>query len=178
MDGYDNHNIAKPTWFKTNEVTATFQEIVDTYGTPNYLEANPALLSIVSFPFMFGMMFGDMGHGSLLLLAALILVFGADRMRENGNSYESLLSVRYLFLFMGMSATYCGFIYNEFFAIQTNIFSSCYDLENRYLLNPTLSDDGLGNDDSVGLADETYIYVRKSHDCNYAMGQDPVWALS
>jgi len=115
MDGYDNHNIAKPTKFKTNVVTFPFQLIVDTYGVPTYTEANPALISIVTFPFLFGMMFGDMGHGSILLMGALYLVFNANNLK-NG-ALGQVLPIRFLLLFMGICATYCGLIYNEFFAM-------------------------------------------------------------
>jgi V-type H+-transporting ATPase subunit a len=34
-----------PTYFRLNEFTAPFQEIVDTYGTPSYKEANPAFFT-------------------------------------------------------------------------------------------------------------------------------------
>jgi len=71
---YENHNIARPTYIKTNKFTAVYQRIVDTYGIPRYLEANPAVLTIATFPFFFGMMFGDMGHGSILFFAAAVLV--------------------------------------------------------------------------------------------------------
>lgn len=63
------------------------------------------------------MMFGDMGHGSILLAVALVLVFGAERFKDT--VLAPYLPLRYLFLFMGISATYCGFIYNEFFAMTT-----------------------------------------------------------
>lgn len=115
MDGYDNHNIAKPTKFKTNVVTFPFQLIVDTYGIPTYTEANPAVISIVTFPFLFGMMFGDMGHGSILLCGALYLVMFADRLKDG--LLGPVLPVRFLLLFMGICATYCGLIYNEWFAM-------------------------------------------------------------
>ena len=62
-----------PTYFKLNEFTTPFQSIVDTYGIPGYQEANPAFFSAVTFPFLFGIMFGDIGHGSILTLFASYL---------------------------------------------------------------------------------------------------------
>ena len=48
----------------------SFQLLVNTYGVPCYREINPALFSLITFPFFFGVMFGDIGHGILLLLAS------------------------------------------------------------------------------------------------------------
>ena len=100
--------------------------IVDTYGVPKYLEANPAVLTIVTFPFFFGMMFGDMGHGSVLFLIASTLVLGAESFK--GTLPPAVLSARYLLLLMGFMATYAGFVYNEYFAMTTNFFGSCYGM--------------------------------------------------
>lgn len=174
MEGYDNHTIAKPTWFKPNDVTAAFQSIVDTYGVPSYLEANPAVVSTVTFPFLFGMMFGDMGHGSVLLAISLVLVFGNERLKNT--ALAPVLQLRYLFLFLGICATYCGFIYNEFFAMTTNIFTTCYDMTKRSQIGPELVDDGTTE---PKLADGgTWYYARRSHECNYPMGVDPVWGIA
>lgn len=79
---YENHSIARPTYIKTNEFTGIYQQIVDTYGIPKYLEANPAVLTIATFPFFFGMMFGDMGHGSILTAIAMTLVFGNESLKD------------------------------------------------------------------------------------------------
>ena len=49
------------------------QIIVDTYGVPRYGEVNPGLFTIATFPFLFGMMFGDILHGSLLLAFGIII---------------------------------------------------------------------------------------------------------
>lgn len=81
MVRYDNHNIPRPTYIKTNEATATFQMIVDTYGIPQYKEANPAVLTIATFPFFFGVMFGDMGHGSILAMFGLFLIFNYNTLK-------------------------------------------------------------------------------------------------
>lgn len=68
-----NHEIPPPTYFRTNVFLEPFQEIVNTYGVPNYKEANPAVFTIISFPFLFGVMFGDIAHGGMLLLFAIFL---------------------------------------------------------------------------------------------------------
>jgi V-type H+-transporting ATPase subunit a len=95
--------------------------IVDTYGVPTYKEANPIIISYVTFPFLFGMMFGDMGHGSILLMVAIYLVMKGDN--------EGAGMLRYILLLMGIFAVYCGLIYNEFFALPINLFQSCYQVD-------------------------------------------------
>lgn len=46
---------------------------MDTYGVPRYKEANPALLTIITLPFLFGIMYGDIGHGGCILAFAVFL---------------------------------------------------------------------------------------------------------
>lgn len=43
------------------------------YNIPKYQEINPSYFSMVFFPFMFGLMFGDVFHGGLLFVLSLVL---------------------------------------------------------------------------------------------------------
>jgi len=84
--------------------------VVDTYGVPNYKEANPAIFAAVSFPFLFGVMFGDIMHGTLLLIFSIWLC-NADE--KTLNYTKALYPGRYFFLLMGIFSTYMGIIYND-----------------------------------------------------------------
>eukprot|EP00400_MALV-I_sp_L67-5_P000257 gene257-749_t len=114
-----------PTYIKTNELSAAFQELVDTYGIPRYQEANPALFAIISFPFLFGIMYGDIGHGLCLFLAGLYLCLNAEKMQKSQNeTMRNLAWARYLVLFMGFFATYAGFMYNDLFSLGISLFDT------------------------------------------------------
>lgn len=63
-----------PTYFETTKISSSFQEIVHAYGIARYREVNPAVFTMVTFPFLFAVMFGDFGHGILMLLFAVYLV--------------------------------------------------------------------------------------------------------
>lgn len=104
--------------------------ITDTYGVPSYKEANPSVLSSITFPFFFGIMFGDIGHGSIIMIIGVLLTMFSDQLKMLNNPKVSLmLHGKYLILLMGFFATYMGFIYNDFMSLPTRVFSSCYDIE-------------------------------------------------
>jgi V-type H+-transporting ATPase subunit a len=102
-----------------------------------YKEVNPAIFAIVTFPFLFGVMFGDIGHGGLLLIAGILLVLFSNKIKNTSFSMAS--DIRYLILLMGCFAFYNGWIYNEFFAIPLNVFGSCYEDEPT-IINWSVSD--------------------------------------
>ncbi len=52
------------------------RSLVDTYGTVPYADVDPSRLAGVAYVVMFGMMFGDVGHGALLVVAGLVLRSG------------------------------------------------------------------------------------------------------
>ncbi|MBA0675648.1 hypothetical protein Goari_017183 [Gossypium aridum] len=148
-----------PTYFRTNKFTSAFQEIVDAYGVAKYQEANPGVYTIVTFPFLFAVMFGDWGHGICLLLATLFFIIREKKLSSQklGDITEMTFGGRYVIMMMSLFSIYTGFIYNECFSVAFDLFApsayACRDLSCR--------DAG-----SIGL-----IKVRDT----YPFGVDPAW---
>ena len=84
MDVKD-YGMDRPTYIDVNEFTFPFQEIINQYGIPNYHEINPGYFTIITFPFLFGIMFGDMGHGLILLCITFYLFYLANKNRKRFN---------------------------------------------------------------------------------------------
>ncbi|MBA0829969.1 hypothetical protein Goarm_014527, partial [Gossypium armourianum] len=61
-----------------------------------YQEANPAVYTVVTFPFLFAVMFGDWGHGICLLLGALVLIARESRLSTQAcaRTYHDFLLAR------------------------------------------------------------------------------------
>uniref|UniRef100_M4D5X1 V-type proton ATPase subunit a n=1 Tax=Brassica campestris TaxID=3711 RepID=M4D5X1_BRACM len=119
-----------PTYFRTNKFTSAIQEIVDAYGVAKYQEANPGVFTIVTFPFLFAVMFGDWGHGICLLLATMYLIVREKKLSSQklGDIMEMAFGGRYVIMMMSLFSIYTGLIYNEFFSIPYPLFApSAYD---------------------------------------------------
>uniref|UniRef100_A0A3P9JT51 V-type proton ATPase subunit a n=1 Tax=Oryzias latipes TaxID=8090 RepID=A0A3P9JT51_ORYLA len=116
-----------PTLFPLNSFTAGFQNIVDAYGVAGYREVNPAVYTIITFPFLFAVMFGDVGHGILMSLAALWMVLEEKdpKLKSSNNEiWKMMFGGRYLILLMGLFSIYTGAIYNECFSRSLSTFAS------------------------------------------------------
>lgn len=154
-----------PTHFTTNKFTYGYQEFVNTYGIPRYREANPALFTAATFPFLFGVMYGDIGHGLFLFCAGLYLLWN-EKANDNaklGEMTAGLHTGRYMIAMMGFFAVYAGFIYNDMFSLGLNLFGSRWQFAN----NPAQEGD---------VATMTSDYGNPA--AVYPFGLDPVWHVA
>ncbi|XP_064421393.1 V-type proton ATPase 116 kDa subunit a 1 isoform X3 [Latimeria chalumnae] len=120
-----------PTYNKTNKFTSGFQNIVDAYGIGTYREINPAPYTIITFPFLFAVMFGDFGHGIVLTMFALWLVIRESRIlsqKSDNEMFNTVFSGRYIILLMGIFSIYTGLIYNDCFSKALNFFGSSWSV--------------------------------------------------
>lgn len=83
-----------------------FATLVRNYGIPRYGEFDPTWLFAISFVLMFGMMFGDVGQG-------LVIVFGGLLLRGKARAFRSL------FVSAGFSSVGFGFAYGSLFGFET-----------------------------------------------------------
>ena len=62
-----------PTQLHNPRLLRAFETLVTNFGVPAYDELDPTLVVMLSFLLMYGIMFGDVGHGLLLALAGVVV---------------------------------------------------------------------------------------------------------
>lgn len=120
-----------PTYFRTNRITSSFQNLANIYGIPMYKEINPGLFYITTFPFMFGCMFGDIGHGLVLLGLSYYLIRNEKKMKVP-EFLKMIFQGRYIMLFCSLWAIFFGFIYSDFLSLPVQLFPSGYSIANNF----------------------------------------------
>ncbi|XP_019362664.1 PREDICTED: V-type proton ATPase 116 kDa subunit a [Gavialis gangeticus] len=165
-----------PTLIRTNKFTSGFQNIVDAYGVGSYGEVNPALYTIITFPFLFAVMFGDLGHGFLMFIFALLMIVYENHRRLQ-RSQDEIMKIffegRYVILLMGLFSIYTGLVYNDCFSKSLNIFGSGWNVsamfdQKVWRLADLKSNQYLTLDPNV-----TGVYSGI-----YPFGIDPIWNLA
>uniref|UniRef100_A0AAY4AJ70 V-type proton ATPase subunit a n=1 Tax=Denticeps clupeoides TaxID=299321 RepID=A0AAY4AJ70_9TELE len=159
-----------PTFNRTNVFTSGFQNIVDAYGIGEYQEMNPAPYTIVTFPFLFAVMFGDCGHGLIMTAFAAWLILKEEHFRKMKSELTSILfGGRYIILLMGIFSVYTGLIYNDCFSKSFNLFGSSWSVR-AMLHNETLQ-----RTHQLQLDPAMFEVFSGSP---YIFGIDPIWSVA
>ncbi|KAG5667455.1 hypothetical protein PVAND_015435 [Polypedilum vanderplanki] len=161
-----------PTFNRTNRFTQGFQNLIDAFGVANYREANPALYTIITFPFLFAIMFGDLGHGIIMFLFGLWMVTSEKKLlmqKSKNEIWNIFFGGRYIILLMGFFSMYTGLIYNDCFSKTMNIFGSSWKIayNESTIMNNTEGQLQLNPSDDSLVEGRTYPF-----------GLDPAWMLA
>ncbi|CAD5123273.1 DgyrCDS11632 [Dimorphilus gyrociliatus] len=156
-----------PTYNRTNKFTSGFQSIVDAYGVAVYREVNPAPFTIITFPFLFAVMFGDFGHGLIMLCFAIWMILRERQLiakkAHEDEMFGMFFSGRYMIMLMGIFSMYTGFVYNDFFSKSVNVFGSGWTVNDFTNSTGTRALDP----NTTEWSGSPYWY-----------GMDPVWQMS
>ena len=98
-----------PTLVRHSGAARSFEPLVGTYATVPYRDVDPTVAAGIAYIVMFGMMFGDAGHGLMLLFAGLALRAGWPRRLARLREHWQLVAGA------GLAATLFGLAYGEFF---------------------------------------------------------------
>ena len=94
-----------PSVMRHSRLLRPFSALVTQYGVPRYGEVNPTHLFALTYILMFGMMFGDVGHGAVILAVSLLL-------RRKLGSFTAFG------LAAGVSSILFGFLYGSIFGYE------------------------------------------------------------
>ncbi|XP_066146363.1 V-type proton ATPase 116 kDa subunit a 1 [Euwallacea fornicatus] len=167
-------NEMPPTYNKTNKFTRGFQNLIDVYGIASYRECNPALYTIITFPFLFAVMFGDSGHAVIMAAFGLWLIISEKKIAaQKGKSeiFNIFFGGRYIILLMGLFSFYTGLVYNDVFSKSLNIFGS------SWYINPNTLEGNFSDDSDLSTEFElipNHNYVGNP----YFLGLDPAWQVA
>ena len=87
-----------------------YQMLVNTYARPRYGELDPTILIAITFPILFGAMFGDIGQGLVLALLGWLI--------KQGRLMKSLSGLGGLIMACGFSAAFFGVLYGSIFGFE------------------------------------------------------------
>jgi V/A-type H+-transporting ATPase subunit I len=89
-----------------------FEMLVNTYARPRYEEIDPTVLITLTFPLLYGVMFGDVGHGLVLALFGVLLNSKAIKALRGAASFGNLL------IACGLSGMIFGFLFGSIFGFE------------------------------------------------------------
>jgi V/A-type H+-transporting ATPase subunit I len=101
--------VEPPTLRPAGPAHRAFAALVDTYAVTPYEDVDPTVLAGVAYALMFGAMFGDLGHGAMLVIGAVLIRSGRPRRLARLRPHWLLIAA------CGAAAAFFGVVYGEFF---------------------------------------------------------------
>lgn len=105
-DGKDELKHSPPIKLKNNFFTKPYEYFVDMYGLPCYNEPDPTFFVALTFTILFGMMFGDVGQGIVLIIAGYLMW----KLKK--------MDIGKILMPCGVAATLFGFVYGSVFGFE------------------------------------------------------------
>jgi len=140
------HHSNVPIALTNNKWLKPFQDLIVTYGRPSYGEFDPTILVALTFPILYGAMFGDLGQGLILMLVGILA--------HNRIFMKGLQSLGLLFVYCGASATVFGYVYGSVFGFEGHLIEEYLHFHFEPIFNP------LGNiTDILSLAMDAGIVI-------------------
>lgn len=100
---------APPTKLKNPKIFKPFEMFVEMYGLPAYNEMDPTIFIALTYTLMFGIMFGDVGQGLVLLIGGFLLY------RFKKMNLAAIISLA------GVWSTFFGFMYGSIFGFEDKL---------------------------------------------------------
>lgn len=98
-------SIKPPTELRNNRIFKPFETLVRMYGLPSYNETDPTAFVAITYFLMFGLMFGDVGQGAVLLAGGILLM-------------KLKVALGGVIIGAGMSSILFGFLYGSVFGFE------------------------------------------------------------
>ena len=113
------HQETPPTLVKVPGWTKPLQSVIDNFGIPSYNETNPLVFMILTFPLIYGLMFGDFGEGPLFLALGLFLLYLKRKKVKIFEIGQLFVNGAELIVMLGIGVTIFGFLFGDFFGFES-----------------------------------------------------------
>ncbi len=107
-EAVEEEGLVPPVLLETPKLLKPFETVITNFAVPAYGTINPSYIVALTFMLMFGLMFGDVGHGAVVLLAGIIGTITARKKRKPDYIYN-------LMCYCGLSAVFFGVMFGSYF---------------------------------------------------------------
>jgi V/A-type H+-transporting ATPase subunit I len=111
-----------PTFQTHKEFLKPFERLVNSFGIPSYWEMDPTPMVALSFALIFGFMFADIGHGLILAIVGLLVLYLRNKLGlRMGGLLSYVLDNGSLLFVCGISGILGGILFSDFFGYHVHL---------------------------------------------------------